>query len=426
MTTTVQDLDGLFKEVYEQSYRNLIPEAALIQRAVKFSTAQKIGKKFNAPVVVAAEGGFTYAAPDSGAFALNSAISMKTQNAELDASQIMLRAAMSDEAAYKSMAGDKAAFVEATSLQIENMMDSMGKRIELALLYGQSGLGVADSSANVSATSTKVTLTAATFASGIWSGSETHEIQFFDKATGARVSSGADSNFTIAGIDPTNKAITVTGTATGITALDTALAAAGQADIFWRSARVSASVYNEMVGIDKIVTNTGSLFGIDAGTYSLWAGNTYAAAGALTFAKLQAAVALPVARGGLMEDVTVYINPTVWSSLLTEQSALRKLDSSYSQAQVDNGSKSIKFFSQNGSISVQAHPYVKPGDAFVLPLKHFKRVGSTDVVFGGIGTANGKIFTQMPDNAGFQYRCYTGQAVLCDSPAKALKITGIA
>lgn len=428
MSTGTSDLDGLFKQVYADNLVNLIPECLHLTRDVPFSTpAKRLGDKFHTPVIVTQEAGVTYAAPGSGAFSLNSAISMKTKDAEVDAYQIMLRAVLDNEAAAKSMNGGASAFREATQLQMENMMESIAKRVEIACLYGQSGLGVADSSVNGSGTTTVVTLTTGTFATGIWSGTEQSQVQFFKTTNGDLISSAADSVFVITSIDPTSTAITFTGTATGISALDTWLGGAGgqAADIYFNGSRVSASVWNEMPGINKIVTNTGSLFGIDAGAYALWQGNTFTVSGALSLAKLQDGIALAVARGGLSEDVTVYVNPNSWADLLTEQSALRMYDSSYKAGNVDNGGKKLTFYSQNGKMEIVAHPYVKPADAFALPLKRVKRIGSTDITFNLPGTMNGKVFQQLENSAGFQYKVYTGQSIFVETPAKTVKFASI-
>src|SRR5581483_4286645 len=136
------------------------------------------------------------------------------------------------------------------------------------------GIGVTSSSANASSTSTVVTLTAASWATGIWAGMENCPLNFFKQSDSSLVSSGTDAVFTISSIDVDNRKLTLTGSAAGIAALDTAILA-GACDIFFDTARTDATTFNEMVGINKIITNTGTLFNISASTYNLWKGNTY-------------------------------------------------------------------------------------------------------------------------------------------------------
>lgn len=428
MTTGISNLTGLFKEVYTQKgIIDLIPENLYLTKRVPFlKPASAIGNLFNQPVVVGTEQGVTYAAPGSGAFATNSAISMQMGNAQVNAYQVLLRAAIDMESIARSGNGGKASFEEATKLQMRNVVKSMAKRIELSALYGRSGLGVADSSVNTNTTTTVVTLSVGTFATGIWSGTENAEIQFFDTVTGNLVSSGSDSVFTIFSVDPTNRALTVTGTSIGITALDAALTSTGSCDIYFNSARVSATVWNEQQGLYGIMTNTSStMFNINAGQYSLWRGNTYSCSGtSFQLDDMQKAVALPFARGGLDEAITLFVSPQTWATLLTDQAALRRYDVSFRESKMVNGAEALAYASQNGTIEVISHPYVKPSQAFGVPMSTLSRIGSTEMTFNQLGN-DAVVFQQMANNAGYQYTCYTAQQIFCDSPAKTVMVTDV-
>jgi hypothetical protein len=420
--TSISDLDGLFKIVYGSQIINLMPEASKIVRMIPFSQEERIGKRFDQPVALTYEHGFTYGAPGAGAFSLRASISMKMQNAEVDGYQGVLRAQMDYETAAKAVAGGAKAFKKATQLQVENMMESGTKRVELACLYGQVGLGKTASSVNTDATTTVLQVTTATWATGIWSGMENCPLNFF-AANGSLISSGADAIFYVQSVDVDNRKITVTGTITGITALDIA-AGSGALDIYFDTARTGASAWNEMVGIDKIITNTTTLFNIDAGTYNLWKGNTYSNSGAaLTLGKIISAIALPVGRG-LNEKVVVFLNDRTWANVASDQAALRKYDASYSAEEIKNGARAIRFYSQNGEIELQPYNCVKEGEAFAIPTKRFKRIGAQDISFNSLGV-EGRIFRELTDNAGFEYRLYTDQSIFCETPAKCLKITNI-
>lgn len=423
MPTSITDLDGLFKIVYGDSVEKLVPESAELVKAISFSEEEKIGKKFHQPVSLSFEHGVSYGAPAAGAFTLRSAISMKMQEAQVDGYQMVLRSQMDYETAAKAAAGGAKAFKKATQMQVENMMESATKRLELDILYGQSGIGVADSSANTSSTVTVIQLTTASWATGIWSGMENAAIQFWKQSDGSLVSSGTDAVFTISAVNVADKKLTVTGTATGISALDTALGL-GDCDIYFDTARSSASVWNQMVGLDKIITNTGTLFNISATDYNLWRANSYSVGStALTLGKILNALAVPVGRG-LNEKVTVYLNDKTWANVASDQAALRKYDSSYSSEKSSNGSRSITFHSQNGEIELKPYNCVKEGEAYALPIKRLKRIGAQDISFSSLGDS-GKIFRELEDAAGFEYRLYSNQSVFCPTPAKLLKFTGI-
>jgi hypothetical protein len=295
----------------------------------------------------------------------------------------------------------------------------MSKRLEISCLYGGlGGVGEADSSVNASATSTVVLLTVASWASGIWAGMEGAQIQFYTVAGDALVSSGADAVFTISAVDDANYKLTVTGTATGITALDSALGT-GNSYIYFNGAHG-----NEMSGLNAILVNAGSLFNIDASVYTLWKSQTYSASSAaLTLGKILSATSLAVQRG-LNEKASVLVNPQTWSNLVTDLAAFRKFDSSYKPSKAENGWENVTFYSQNGELEIISHNCVKKGEAFIVPIKKIKRLGAQDVSFKTPGRED-EIFLHLPSNAGFELRLYTDQAIFLETPARAVKITGI-
>lgn len=425
MATTITDLDGLFKTVYGPDIQSLMPEASKLMKLVPFSTEEKIGDHFEQPVILTYPHGVTYAAPGAGAFTLNSPIAPKTKPAQVYAYQHLLRDSMDYETAAKSASGGAKAFKKATELSVELMMESMTKRVELDLLYGQAGVGVGDSSVNTDTTHTVVTVLTASWASGIWAGMENATIQFWKQSDNTLVSSSTDSIFTIDSVDVENRKLTLSGSTTGISALDTALAA-GDCDIYFNGSRTAASTFSQMPGIVKIITNTGTLFNISAATYNLWKGNSHDSAGALTLGKILSALAKPTGRG-LDEKVSVFLNDRTWANIASDQAALRKYDARYDEERAKSGFKALTFYSQNGEVEMMPYNCIKEGESLALPLKQFKRIGSTDITWQlpGGSPENPRFFRELSDSAGFEYRVYSGQAIFCQKPARTLRITGI-
>jgi hypothetical protein len=303
---------------------------------------------------------------------------------------------------------------------MQDAMESFGRRIEIGLLYGQSATGLGTVGTHTANTATNVTLSFATgqWAAGLWTPLEGASIDVY---TSVGVLLNTVGPMVISSIDVVNKTISADGAAADVTAIVATTVVNGGYLRFYGTGSAGA---DEAVGLDKIITNTGSLFGIDASVYSLWKGNTYAVGGALTMAKVQSAVAIAVSRG-LSEDVSLYVNPTVWQELSTEQTAYRMFDSSYSTKKSTNGFETLEFYSQNGKISVYAHKYVKEGEAFMLPTDRAIRIGSTEVSFNIPGTDNGQVFVQNPTTAGFTFRLYSAQSLLVEKPAACVKLTGI-
>lgn len=413
--TTPTQLTGLYKEIYGDNIEDLLPDSAILQSMIQFSQRNRIGNHYNQPVVVRRENGATYAAAESGAFTLNAARSMITQNAQIQGSQIVMRATMGYDTAARAVARE-AAFMSAFKLQMGNLYESTSMRLEIAMLYGGSGLGTTASSTNVNATTTDVVITAATWAAGIWSGFEDAVINFYDNGVIINASTG---EFTISTVDPDTRTIRVTGAAADIAALDAAiLADPTQVVIYFNGA-----YGNEMSGLNAIITNTGTMFGINAGTYNLWKGNTYAVNGNLTVNKIMQGLVKPIARG-LNEDVQILLNPGAWQTLANDLTALRRFDSSYKAKDGEAGYDSLKFHAQGVGVELISHICVKQGDAFAFPKDRFVRIGATDTTFVTPGT-NEEMFVQLADRAGFDYRTYTDQAILCTTPARTLKYTGI-
>ena len=173
----------------------------------------------------------------------------------------------------------------------------------------------------------------------------------------------------------------------------------------------------------RILTNTGTLFNISATTYNLWQSNIVNTTGSLSQKTLQYAVGVATSRG-LAEDVKVFVSPTTWSNLLNNEVALRRYDNSYSEKELESGSKGIMFHSQNGAIEIVSHLYVKDGDCFVVPMKRLKRIGSSDVTQTIPGPDEDQIFFNVPTTAAYELRLFSDQALVLEKPATAAYVTG--
>lgn len=412
-------LDGVFYQQYAKRIQNLMTEYSSLRDEIKFVSRDKQnGNFYNQPVTLAPEAGVTYFSSSSDAtYQLNGAIGSTTENAQIMGSQVTVQSNISYGQLAKADATTKA-FVNATAYTVANNMNEHSKRLEVAMLYGGSGLGQT-SATNGSSTSTTtvVTVVPSTWASGIWSGADNVIINFYN--AGSLISSGADAVFSITAVsDAATKTITVTGTPTGITAL--VAATASTLDIFYAGA-----FGNEMVGINTILTNTGVLFGIDASEYNLWQSNVSNVSGTLTYNKINSSLGIAVGRGGLKEDVMVYLNPNAYNDLTNELVGLRRFNNANERETL--GNERLQFFGQNGTITVEPYGLVKNSDAFVLPMKHFIRLGATDITFdkqGATGGYSGKYFFDLPTQNGVELRSYSNQAIFLDAPAKAVKITG--
>jgi len=419
--TIPSSIIGDFKERYNtKGIQDAIPESRVILKNVEFDKATLVGNAFHTPVILSDEAGFTYAANNAGNYALNGPISLNVPDAQVRPAQITLVSQIAYDALSQSL-GTGAAFLSATKLITKRMIDSMSKRVELAALYGGVGLGKTAlvGSSVVDSTHEIVAFTQQTWSDGIWAGTVNNQVQFYNVST--LISSGADSVFTVTAVNPTLRTLTVSGTTTGIAALNANVVTTPiTLDIYFNSA-----FGNEMTGIDKILNNTGVLFNIDAGVYDLWKSNVIDnAAGKLTFLALQNAVATAVGRG-LDEAVDVIINPKVWANLVTSQSGARRFDSSYKKTQMENGAEKLTFYSQNGTMNITPSLYVKEGDCFILPFDTYQRIGSMDIEFMPQVMGSDEFFQYVPGYNAYELRLWTNQQIFCTLPARSVKVFNI-
>lgn len=400
------DLNALFKRVYGDGTIKAVPKFAKIMKTVPFSQKEKLGDMYVVPVLLQHEHGFTYGAHADGAFTLNAAVAGATQQAQIRGSMIVLRSRLSYEDIFKAAQAGPAAFESATGLVVENMQTSFAKRQELAFLYGQQGIGQVSSIA-----SGVITLTDASWAPGIWSGMKDCILEAFNSQ--AASSSQHDTDLTVSSVDYSNKAVTVSGTSSSVVAND---------HLYFKGAKTTTA-YKECAGIDKILSNTGTLFNIAANTYELWRSNQRSVGGPISMLAILNGVSDAV-NMGLMEDATVYLATVRWNSLNADQAALRRYGAYSNKA--ENGSENIVYHSVNGAIEIEAHPFVKEGEGFLIPnpAKRLQRVGASDVTFRRPGRAD-QIFLEVPDVAGLELRAFSDQAIMSTVPAQCTKYTGI-
>jgi hypothetical protein len=428
------NFNGMFKQRYGDEVLNLVPESALLVREIPFEARSMEGAGWNVPVVLADEQGMAYGDPNAGNFTLAPPISFRSQNALVDGYQQILAGSLDYNSAARSMHGEGASFVALTKYKVENIINSARKRLEASVLYGQSGLGVVSAVAATDSTHTYVTLSAASFAPLLWAGKENACVVFYDPSTGAgnytRIGSEPSlpslGAYQITSVDILNRSFTVVSTSGDATSLTGITLGNNIVVYYWLAATGSTSSFSnqDMMGLDQQLVSTATRFGIDPTLYSLWAGNTYnCSAQAFTFKKIQDGIAIAVGRGGLDEDIDVFVNPNTWSNLLTDLAALRKIDSSYDPSKLENGAKAIEFYSQSGKVRVRSHGVVKAGEAFGFPMRKLSRVGAYDLSFTrpGGGDAEGDIWFDDPTRAGYLMRTYAHQAVLLLAPAKAIK-----
>jgi hypothetical protein len=419
-SNTTVTLNGLFKEVYADKIENLIPDGVKLLKLVPYiEAAKEIGNLYHQPVQLSHEHGITYAAADSGAFNLNNAVAAVFKDAQLNGAQMLIRSSMSYEAAARA-SNDKKAFVKATSLMVQNMVNSIAKRLEISMFYGRTNIGQLSATSGSAGVRT-FTLATASWASGIWAGAENMPLDVVNLATPTSAGNKVNTNaqLVVTSVDLSNYQVSVSGNSTDLTAVDAAISGGAFFIPF-------GSLLNDVFGLDRIITNNGVLYNIDASLFNLWHGNTSDAQNAaLSFQKILAAVAKAVERG-LDQDVVCMLSPKTWANISSDQAALRMYDDSYKSSKLENGASEYSFAGQNGKIDIVSSIYVKEGEAFIFPPKRLKRIGAMNISFKMPGRQQQEdFFLELTSQAGYELRAYTDQTLFSDSPARLVKIINI-
>lgn len=424
------EVTSLFKRVYGD-LTNLLPQDFPLAKDIPFSAREKVGEKYICAAVLTAETGWTLSSSTS-AFELNPARAGVIKQTEVSPYISVLPSIIPWSVMSRTADAGEKAFYSATKFLVSNNLKSHGRLQEILRLYGQSDallgyvsyatatyrgvsfttgtgtLTLQDATTlaftnGINAASKAILMAPGQFASFNFVGLEGVKINEVD-STGAIIKTGS-----LVSVNSELGYITVDFTPT-----------AASSTTSHRICFDGMESANDYVGIQKILSTTGTLFAINTATYSLWQGNRYNCNNQkLTLARFQAAVANMVNKGGFRGDLKVYVNPRTWATLATTEAGLRVYDKSYSPSKADNGFDSIEFFTQAGKAEFIPHPGVKEGDAFALSLKTWSRSGSSEISFSIPGMPTDVIFP-MTNQAGYCFRSFSDQFIFCDIPVHNL------
>lgn len=407
-TSGPEQLVGLFKEIYSKlGLVEAVPAWAIVQDRWEFEAAEATGDKYIFAIAIQKEGGFTYAPTSgvgSGAQTMNPVISGAIVRAEVEGYGIYLRSRLSYDAASKAAKAGKQAFAQAYGALLKNMKESHQYRLECSLLYGRDGLGIVD--ANNSGT---LTLTVASFADGIWAAGLKDSVLEAFTGTGASVSQH-NGDLTITTVSISNTSVTVTGTN----------AAVVQNDVLYFKGSRTTTAYNECPGLYRILTNTGTLFNVDAGVYDSWKAQSYAIGGQISLTAIMKMAALCVAYG--LEDGVLLLNPNAFAQLASDEAALVR--TKYGEDKAKRGPRSITFTMGNVDIEIVSHPMIKRGHCMLLPSDQVHRVGSTDVTMTLPGSDE-PLHVIVTGMTAIELHSMSDQGIFIDIPARAALGTGI-
>ena len=418
---TVSTFDGLFVDQFAPKIEDLRPDHCILQDhgdngLIKWVQSSKLlGELYSVPVVLRSNQGVTYLGEGGSVQSLKSPKNAVMKEAQVKGSEVNLRGQISYKALSQAAEKGARAFAKSSAWLVEDLAFVMHNRIEMAALYGQSGIATVASSTEVTATTVyDVVFTEASFAPGMWILLEGATVEVWNGAA-QRTSVIA----TVGTVTTSSRTVRLTFASNVSSNVPTA----GDT-IFFEGARTGASAYNEMVGLYKQLTDASStnLFNLDRSSYALIQGNTAAVGGKLTKAKI-VDFAMKLLDKGAMGQLTCLVSSRAWGVLNVEDMALRRFNDA--PAKSKSGAKELQYDVNLATIRVIAHPFVKQGEAFLFKPEDVIWIGSSKPTFQIPGMSEEKFFRLVDGSNAVELQNYADLAVFALKPAQGGVLTGI-
>lgn len=403
--------------------KDAIPQEITLLEELPFDKSNEQGGDYTEHIITAEEAGFVHGDPTE-MMSAPTAVGLETVKASVNGYQVGIVSTL-DYAKAQRASNSKKSYADIAGKKQASGFNSIRRRVEDELWWGQYGLGKIASSANVDATNTTLTITLAHWAPWLWAGKKNHTLVVYNSST--RVGTGL---FTITGVNLARgtRTITVSGASGDISALDTAVAAnADVLDLYWGGTVSGSLSFKTMVGAFKAASTTsGTLFGVTLASNTDVIPQAYAAgSAAMSFAKcLEAAEAL-IGRG-VVEALKMDVSIRTWNNLMTDQAALVRYQGK--QKKLQNGADALEFNVQGVSLEIASNGRMKESLALIRPKSSLKRIGARDISMvtpGSAGSSKGDIWYHDPSRFGYSWRIWTHQAFFAEEPWRLCAVSGI-
>jgi hypothetical protein len=412
MAVTAATMNGLTKKRFGQMNK-AIPEFALFQERIKFSERAKLGKEYEELILLTRSQGVTYQKTNKETvYDLEAARSLTTAPATVTAAEII----MVEQIAYGMLAAaerqGEEAYASAIKEALKSIVETHRFRIELAAWYGGSSTGIGVISVHTDGTTTgTLQLTVASWASGIWS---QYQNGLIDVYNGSTLRNTTDA-IVVTAIDPVTRTLSISGVEADLNAI-------ADGDYI-----VPHGGYDQqMTGVDAILTNTGSLFGIDAATNLVWKANTFSAGSApATIFTYGQGLQQAVGRGVMGKRFAIHCAPAAWQDVANDAGGLRRWTESQ-RAEVEQGTTKLTFYgANNNTLELISNPIIKQGEAMGMVEEDWIRGGPSDLTNGLLGQPTEDFFHEIPGKSGCEVRNFSSQFIMCKKPSHQVKFTNI-
>jgi hypothetical protein len=408
---TTTTLDGMYKVRYvDNKPEDLVPDFADFATAIPFTSRPKLGKEARFPVRVKRAQGFTFATGGDN-FTLNAAIPGKTVEATATQTTYIWR----DQIAYDAVAdatSSEEAFGDAFDEIVRDGMNTMSFHREVWLVYGLKEIGITSEAGSNNASHT-YTLTTASSAIGMWLQLDGAPVDVYATDLSTKRNSVGALLVSAPTLDTDGQTVIIT--LTGDAADNNAVVAG---DYIVPRGWISGASGN---GLQKIVTNTGSLYGISASTYPLWQSNTTSAGNAeATFRAITSLAAIQVQRSGRKGKVLeAFCSFPTWNDLNNNTVALRRFAES-TKSKVELGTMdTIKYYGPGVGIDIKPSALVWNSRLYMGEFSTVRRLGASDITWSlpGASPNADKFLHEVADAAAYEIRGYWRQCLAPKRPA---------
>lgn len=389
--STPTTLASRLKQRYNKEISELVPETSHFQKTVEFRQDLQPGASVEFDCQLSHESGFSVG---TGSVTLNGAVDQVAARATVSGFSHILQAKVSYDL-IKRANSNEAAFAKFADGKFLNLVNAMRNREEFIAINGRRGCGqvLSENGAGVAV------ITKASWIPAFWAGSVGAKFVAFDALTGGNQEAG---NLTCTAVDIATRTVTFTSDAT-IADLD------ANSYIFPKAQRGTTG----RIGLLDIAYNTGTLYGISATTYPLWAANSYdVGTSALTVGKIMEASALAANKGASMEKLICYVPPKTMQALTADESALIRRDPNAKV--MKSGAQGIEIQSSTGSIEIVPHLLIPEGVFVMYPPDYTYILGSCEAT--SQIAKDGDILFDLESSSDKELRMFSDNTVFCEKP----------
>lgn len=420
---TIGTASGLLKTTYADGVTDALPDNELITEILGYQRFEKIGAQFQTSVSLSYGHSVTAMGDKEQNMTLGVPSFTPLQNAYATSYVFVYRDIISNTLLQRATSAGPQSFESATAVTFERAKKSFTKIQEEVLNYGTLGLGqFVGATADLNAS--QITISLAEWAPAIWIASKDMPIDIYT-AAGILVLST-----TVTAIPSISTRVLTLASVAGLVN--------GTTYTIWRRGFRGL----EAPGIQAILTNNTSLFGIDAtGTFDLWTPNTYALGGAaLLFSKVARGIA-QVRPKGLAKQLSLIIaedafpdaipdyNTTTENSTTPGARTSRWFSGPGDTMKLIHGTSDLTYKINTTSVTIKSSPYQKNGYAPCIEEDSLIRIGSSDKVFQfqelGGGGGKPEYFRALENLNAFEFRLCSDVALFTSERNRSMIFTGI-